>query len=138
VAWHASDAWARRHRPNIVLVHYDELLRDLEATMRRLAARLDITVPEPTWPAIVADARFEAMRERAEDTAPDPADILKDRARFFRRGSSGAGGEVLSPDEMAHYDARIRILAPPDVVTWLHHESRETPLAVADRSDGAR
>jgi hypothetical protein len=137
VAWHASDAWARRHGRNIVLVHYDELSSDLEGSMRRLAARLDISVAESTWSDIVAQAGFEAMRGRAEHTAPDPADILKDRARFFRRGSSGAGREVLSPAEMDQYGARIGSLAAPDVVAWLHHDNEATSSVGADRSGRA-
>jgi len=122
VAWHASDAWARRREPNIVLVHYDDLCADLEGEMRRLAAVLDITVAEAAWPVLVEAAGFEAMRAAAERRAPDPADILKDRALFFRRGSSGAGREVLSVDEWAHYEARVASLAPTPVVSWLHHD----------------
>jgi hypothetical protein len=120
VVWHVSDAWERRHEPNVVLSHYDELAGDLEGEMRRLAARLGIGVAESTWPEIVRAAGFDQMRADAERSAPDPADILKDRSLFFRRGSSGAGREVLSPDELAHYRARVEHLAPGDVLAWLH------------------
>jgi len=121
VLWHASDAWTRRRQPNIVLVHYDSLSGDLEGEMRRLAAALGITVPDSLWLVMVRAAGFEEMRVNAVLTAPDPADILKDRSQFFRRGSSGAGREVLTPDELAHYEARVGHMAPPDVVAWLHH-----------------
>jgi aryl sulfotransferase len=121
VAWHASDAWARRRQPNIVLMHYDDLVADLEGEMRRLAVSLGITVAASKWPGLVQAAGFSAMRAGAAMTAPDPADILKDRSEFFRRGSSGAGREVLTADELAHYNARIAHMAPPAVVTWLHH-----------------
>ncbi len=47
--WHLSGAWARRHDPDVVLLHYSDLSHDLEAEMRRLAGRLGITVPEETW-----------------------------------------------------------------------------------------
>ncbi len=47
---HLSDAWARRHEPNVVLVHYDELLEDLDGAMCRLSARLGIHVDEARWP----------------------------------------------------------------------------------------
>jgi hypothetical protein len=127
VVWHATDAWARRHRPNIVLVHYDDLSSDLESTMRALAARLGITVPEATWPVIVEAAGFEKMRARAGTVAPDPAEILKDRRTFFRRGTSGAGREVLSSPELAHYRRRVELLASPEVSAWLHHEGHPCP-----------
>ncbi len=124
VVWHATDAWGRRHRPNIMLVHYDDLSSDLEGTMRALAARLGMAVPEAAWPVIVEAAGFEEMRAHAGSVAPDPADILKDRRSFFRRGTSGAGREVLSPAELAHYRRRVELLAPPEVSAWLHHEGR--------------
>ena len=120
VMWHLSDAWDRRAEPNIVLVHYADLARDLEGEMRRLAAHLDITVPEARWPALVQAARFESMRSRAERLAPDAMGTLKDRKQFFRRGSSGAGRELLSADQLARYEVRSKELAPADLLAWLH------------------
>jgi len=127
VVWHITDAFARRHQPNIVLVHYDDLCADLDGEMHRLAGLLDIAVPDPTWPELVRAAGFDQMRAGAKRFAPDPADIMKDRSQFFRRGSSGAGREVLSPDELARYDARVTLMAPPEVVTWLHRGSAGAP-----------
>jgi hypothetical protein len=120
VMWHLSDAWARRAEPNIVLVHYDDLSKDLEGEMRRLAARLGIEVPDTKWPELVHAAGFDQMRARAEQLAPDAMGTLKDRARFFRRGSSGAGRELLPAEELARYNARAAELAPPDLLAWLH------------------
>jgi hypothetical protein len=122
VLWHLSDAWQRQGGANVVLVHYDDLLADLEGQMRRIAALLEITVSDDAWPDLVAAATFASMRDRAHRAAPDPAGILKDTAAFFRRGTSGAGLEVLSADEVAHYRARTAALAPPDLLTWLHRE----------------
>jgi hypothetical protein len=120
VLWHLSDAWARRLEPNVVLVHYDDLVNDLEGEMRRIAALLGIAVPSEIWPDLVAAATFESMRDRARRVAPDPSGVLKDNAAFFRRGTSGAGREVLSSDEMARYHARTNELAPPELLAWLH------------------
>jgi hypothetical protein len=122
VLWHVSDAWARRHEPNVVLVHYDDLLADLEAQMRRLAEVLAIDVPASRWPALVHAARFEQMRARADLLAPDAGGVLKDRAAFFRRGTSGAGRALLSPAELDRYAARAAQLAPADVLSWLHRD----------------
>jgi aryl sulfotransferase len=120
VMWHLSDAWARRHGPNIVLVHYADLVADLEGEMRSLAALLGITVPENIWPDLVAAATFDSMRALAGKSAPDLAGVLKDPSAFFRRGTSGAGIEALTGDELARYHARTAQLAPPDLLAWLH------------------
>ena len=116
VMWHLADAWARRTAPNIVLVHYADLSNDLEGEVRRIARRLGIQVPAATWPQLVHAAEFEQMRNRADELAPDAAGILKDPARFFRRGKSGSGRELLSSDELGHYEARAAALAPP--ISW--------------------
>jgi aryl sulfotransferase len=122
VMWHLSDAWARRGEPTVALVHYDDLSADLEAEMRRIATRLGITVPDHTWPALVAAARFEQMQAHADELAPDPEGILKTPTGFFRRGTSGAGRDVLTHDEYARYRARTESMAPADLQAWLHRE----------------
>jgi aryl sulfotransferase len=68
-------------------------------------------------------ATFESMRAGAARRTP-AAGILKDSAAFFRRGTSGAGREVLSEQEMAHYEERAAELAPADLLPWLHGGSR--------------
>jgi aryl sulfotransferase len=127
VMWHLSDAWARREEPNIVLVHYDDLVADLESEMRRLAAALDISMPDPLWPDLVASATFARMRAQAQRLLPGPAGILKDASAFFRRGTSGAGLEVLNGADVARYRARTAALAPPDLLAWLHREGGKPP-----------
>jgi aryl sulfotransferase len=128
VFWHLSDAWARRHESNIVLVHYDDLSADLDGQMRRLAARLGIEVPDNIWPRLVEAATFESMRTRADRLAPDPAGVLKDRQAFFRQGRSGAGRTLLTDAELTAYRERTATLAPPDLLAWLH---RDEPAGTA-------
>ncbi len=120
---HVDDTWARRHsaEADVVLVHYSDLLDDLEGQMRVLADRLGISVPEQTWPALVEAATFAAMRPRARQLAPGGASsVLKDPDAFFRRGRSGAWRELLTDDDVARYERRVADLAPPDVRAWLH------------------
>jgi len=117
---HATDAWARREHDNVVLLHYDEMARDLDGVMRGLADRLGIAIAEDRWPVLVESATFEAMKARAAAIAPDPRGVLKDPKRFFRRGTPGEGRELLSTTDQATYAARASALAPPDVLAWLH------------------
>lgn len=122
VMWHLSDAWARRDEPNVVLVHYDDLSADLDGEMRRLADRLGVHVDDARWPELVRAATFEDMRDRAEQLVPNAGGILKDSSAFFRQGTSGAGRELLSDEQLAAYRARTAELAPPDLLGWLHHD----------------
>ncbi len=120
VMWHLRDAWDRRNRENVVLVHYDDLSFDLDGEMRRLADRLGITVPGDVWPALVEAATFEQMRAGAARLVPNTSGVLKDTAAFFRRGTSGSGAELLSDEELERYHARAAQLAPADLLAWLH------------------
>jgi aryl sulfotransferase len=117
--WHLSDAWARRDQPNNVLVHYD----DLAGQMRWLAGRLGIAVPGNAWPALVRAATFESMSGSADTLVPT-AGLFKSNAAFFRRGTSGAGWEILSDTGIDAYHARAARLAPPDMLAWLRSARR--------------
>jgi aryl sulfotransferase len=133
VCRHLSDAWSRRDRPNVVLVHYDDLAARLEDEMRRLAARLSIEVPEGGWPELVDSATFESMKSRAGRLLPDSGGVLKDQTAFFRRGTSGSGRELLSAEEYAGYLARAAELAPPDLLAWLHRD--EAPPGTPEHAE---
>jgi len=121
---HLRDAWERRSAANVVLVHYDDLRADLALAMRGLADSLGIT-PGPRWPHLVEAATFDQMQARANELAPDAGGVLKDRARFFRRGTSGEGRALLTDDDRATYLRRAAELAPPDLLTWLHRDESE-------------
>ncbi|MEU7608900.1 sulfotransferase domain-containing protein [Micromonospora sp. NPDC049204] len=120
VMLHLSDAWARRHDPNIELVHYDDLLADLGGEMRRLAQRWGIAVPPERWSELVEAATFGRMRARADRLAPDTLGVLRDRQQFFRQGTSGQGRNLLDSAGQARYQERAAALAPPDLLRWLH------------------
>lgn len=120
VLHHARDAWDRRHLSNVVLVHYADLLLDLDGQMRRLSERFDLPVPEDARPALVDAATFARMRERADEVTPNALGVLKDNRAFFRSGRSGTGREVLTPAEQARYEARVAAEAPADLAVWLH------------------
>lgn len=125
VMWHLSDAWLLRDEANVVLVRYEDLWADLEGEMRRLASRLGAEPAAEAWPALVDAARFESMAAQAARVVPDGLGVLKDSARFFRRGSPGEGREVLSSGEVERYLERVATMAPTDLLAWLHRD----PLA---------
>jgi aryl sulfotransferase len=118
VMWHLSDAWSRRGRPNVRLVRYEDLLADLDGQLRALASYLNIEVPAAAWPRLTEAATFASMSRQAGSLAP--VGVLKSSAAFFRRGTAGAAREVLSPAELAVYQARAAELAPPGLLAWLH------------------
>ena len=122
--YHAASFWPYRHLPNLLAVHYNDLLADLEGQMRRVARFLEITVPEADWPARVEAARFQSMREEAirheaEKAQPDAPKIWKDgMASFFFKGINGRWRAILTPDDLALYEAAAARL-DPELRAWL-------------------
>jgi aryl sulfotransferase len=123
-----SSAWERRSEPNVILVHYEDLSTDLAGEMRRLARRLDITVPENKWPRLVQAATFKQMRADAEQfqplRPPRAQDHIKEPAAFFRRGSSGEGQALLTPADAARYHTGAAQVAAEELLAWLHRDDR--------------
>jgi hypothetical protein len=120
---HIATFWAVRERPNVVLVHYADLLQDLEGQMRYIAQRLDIDVDEDRLFHLVAAARFDAMRERADEVVPNSSEGLWQSNRaFFHRGSNGQWRQLLDEAAQRRYAERVMHLAPTDLIEWVHHE----------------
>ena len=117
---HLATFWDARDTSNVILVHYDDLKADLPGEMRRLAQRLDITVPESAWPALERAATFEDMREHASRLVIRA--IWPDARRFFNRGMSGQWRDVLGEADLGDYAARVAELAAPDLLGWAHRE----------------
>ena len=101
-----------------ILVHYEDLVGDLEGQMRQLG----IAVPASLWPELVSAATFPSMRSRAERLTPGPPGLFLDDTAFFRDGRSGAGTAVLTPGELASYRIRVAEMASREVVSWLHRD----------------
>jgi hypothetical protein len=53
------------------------------------------------------------------DGVSDASGVMVDSDAFFRRGPSGAGGEVPAPEEVAAYDERAANLIQPELSAWL-------------------
>ncbi len=63
---HISTWWALRQRPNVLFVHFNDLLTDLDGEMRRVAAFLGVSVDEEAWPQLVEEATFRSMKDEAQ------------------------------------------------------------------------
>lgn len=117
---HVNDAWTRADGSDVILVHYADLLHDLEGEMHRIATCLGIDITQSDVADLAPYATFRSMRAHSDVLAPAPAGVLVDSSRFFRSGRSGAGSEALDSADLAAYHQRAARAAPPELVTWLH------------------
>ena len=118
---HATSFWKFRTLPNIHLVHYGDLVRDLDGEMRRISSVLGVAVNEEIWPSLVEAARFGAMKSAADQMAPDVDwGGWKDNSRFFNQGGSGRWKTAFSDDDLAFYEEAVARKLPKDLRRWLH------------------
>jgi aryl sulfotransferase len=115
---HVQGYWNARNLPNMLLVHYANLKRDLEGEAKRIARFLDIKVDDDLWPRIIGNCGIEHMRALA---AKFPGlDIFEGGgATFINKGTNGRWRDVLSPAEIAKADEVAAKHLTQDCAHWL-------------------
>ncbi len=112
--------WAVRDLPNVLLVHYANLKRDLPGQMRRIARFLDIKVEKDAWPAIIEHCSFDYMKRNAEDVAPLGGVVFEGGGKsFINQGTNGRWREQLAKEDCAAYEARALAELGADCALWL-------------------
>ena len=112
--------WERRHEPNVHLFHYSDLQADLAGEMHRLAAALGV---EPPTADLVEAARFDQMKARADELAPNTdTGVWHSNQQFFDKGRAGEWRSLVDEAELPRYDAALRAHVDDDeLIRWLHH-----------------
>jgi aryl sulfotransferase len=115
---HVATFWERRKQENLLLVHYNDLKRDLAGEMRRVAAFLGIDVPDAKWPAVVERCTFDAMKRRADEIGTF-WNFEGGAQSFLFKGTNDRWRDVLTTQELAAYEKRAAELLPSDAIAWL-------------------
>ena len=137
--------WQARRNPNLLLVHYADLIRDRAREMRRIANFLEISISDPLWPALVDAASFESMRRQGDELIPALEMLWGEQGaqRFFHKGSNRRWEGIFRPLDLDLYDAKVGEAFTPELAGWIEHGSSATerkmtqPISRHDR-DGRR
>lgn len=122
VLQHLRVGWELRHRPNVHLVHYGDLRRDLAGELLRLGRALGFALTPERADELAAEASLEEMRNRADEVAPSASQgIWRDPSRFIRTAGRGEWRAWMSPEDEQDYARRIAELVEPDLAHWVHH-----------------
>lgn len=121
--------WVARDQPDLLLVHYADLKRDLAGGMRRIAEFLDIEIAEDLWPELVEAAGFEAMRRQGDQLIPTLQMLwgTEGAKRFFNKGGNGRWRNAFTEADLGSYDAKVRNAFAPDLAMWIEHGSAASP-----------
>lgn len=119
---HVRGWWAARTRPNVLLLHHADLLADLPAGVRRIAAFLGLPpLSAGDLDTVVARCSFGYMRDHAADVAPGGDALFRGGARaFIHKGTNGRWRGVLPPADVAAYEAAAAAELGDECARWLH------------------
>lgn len=124
---HLRSWWAIRDLPNVVLLHFTDLKKDLPGEIRRIAAFLDIEIDESRWDAIVEHCSFDYMKANASASVPLGGAFWEGGAQtFVHKGTNGRWRDVLTAEDCAAYESRALAELTEDCAAWLAGGSEAT------------
>ena len=117
-----SSYWQERHRPNVVLLHYGDLQRDLVGQMQYLAERLGMERSRARLEQLAPAASFGAMKAEATTVAPNADQTFwRNTSDFFHTGKSEQWRDLISTEDLARYEQRLHELVDDEFAHWLEH-----------------
>lgn len=112
--------WAIRGLPNVTLVHFANLKRDMPGEIRRIAEFLEIPIDESRWDAILEHCSFEWMKQNASKSAPMGGALWDAGAEaFIHKGANGRWKDTLTSQEVADYERRAEAELGAACARWL-------------------
>ena len=112
--------WDIRHLPNVLLVHYSNILADLPGEIAKIASFLGYDLETLNKAAILDHCGFQYMKEHAAIYAPVGGKPFKGgHTSFFFKGTNSRWRDVLSPAEIEDYEKTAEARLGPDCARWL-------------------
>lgn len=117
--------WKERARPNLLLVHYNDLKADLRGEMGRIATFLDIEIPDALWPELVDATTMDSMKRDGETLLPGMDRGFEGGVKtFLNKGTNGRWQGELTEEDNADFLARLDEELTPGLIAWLENGRR--------------
>tara|TARA_R110000772_G_scaffold12250_8_gene37604 strand:- start:2330 stop:3235 length:906 start_codon:yes stop_codon:yes gene_type:complete len=117
--------WAIRDLPNVKMIHFADLKRDMPGEMRKIAAFLDIDIDEARWDTIVEYCTFDWMKANATKSVPLGGAFWDAGAEvFINKGVNGRWKDTLTAEDNTRYDAMARSELGDACAQWLQTGQR--------------
>jgi aryl sulfotransferase len=112
--------WQIRELPNLLLVHFNDLKRDMPGQMRRIADFLEIPIDAARWPAVLEYCSFDWMKRNATKSVPLGGAFWDAGAEvFINKGVNGRWTDTLTAADSAEYESRAIRELGDDCARWL-------------------
>ncbi len=100
----AAGYWAQRHRPNVLVMSFKAMKRDLRAAVVRVAEFLDIDVDGSVIDKVVELSSFAHMKSICHKFSVTPLFSWQRSVELVRKGTRGDSGELLSREQQLEID----------------------------------
>ena len=112
--------WDIRDLPNVYLIHFADLKRDMAGEIRRVADFLEIPINEDIWESILLHCSFDYMKANATQSVPLGGAFWDGGAKtFIYKGQNGRWRDTLSAEEIQRYESLAVEKLGPDCAKWL-------------------
>jgi len=109
--YHVSGYWKHRNDMNLLFLRYEELVEDLEGTIRKIIDFCELTIPEERMPEIVRRCSFAFMKEH-EEKFDYATELLVEQgmtpSTFIRKGKVGDWHSYFSEEELTEFDRKCQ------------------------------
>ena len=106
---HTAGYWDWRDRSNVLVLFYEDMRRDLEGTVRKIAGFMGVDLTAGQFARVVEKSSFQYMQNVDQKFAPDIPGMTRNSGQpiMMRAGKSGAGKDELTPEQAARIDQAI-------------------------------
>lgn len=116
--------WPHRGEPNVLFVHFSDMKRDHEGSVRRIAESLGFEPTPEEWPTILECTSFAWMKAHQDKfEARTVADVpILEQGAMIRRGRVGAAHEDGMTEEISGAIAALgrQIIDDEDAFAWCY------------------
>jgi aryl sulfotransferase len=112
--------WKYRHLPNLLMLNFGALKKDMPGEIRRIAEFLEISIDESKWNTILEHCSFDYMKAHAEQIVPMGGVLWEGGAKtFINKGTNGRWRDVLSEADSARYESLALEKLGSECTHWL-------------------
>jgi aryl sulfotransferase len=128
---HAQTWWNYRHLPNMLFVHFADLLAQPAEEIQRVADFLEIPVSLESLERIVEAVSFKTMKQNADAVVGEASQFWQGGAkRFLNKGTNGRWHDVLNEGDLKAYRELVESVLSPECARWLE-EGRSALVGAA-------
>lgn len=116
-----SSWWQIKDLPNVLMLHYENLKKDMPGEIKRIAEFLEINIDESKWADILEHCSFDYMKKNGTKSVP-LGGVLWDGGSetFINKGVNGRWRDILPKEESERYEKMCEEKLGSEAAQWLN------------------